>query len=179
MPSKPFGRPWWKWFGRYRHTRGFGIHSPLAFRIITEIIGDSGDTGYYTVSASHISGAIMSRKDYRRVVGLICLLRPASVFTGDETLDQAISTYIDSSIRIDSTEPEMIVSAAGGVPHPAMLTACLRRGGTVVITDCRDCRDVADVMLQAMDNGISLSGRRMLIAIGRKDLPRQHFELTF
>lgn len=28
------------WLKRYRHTRGFGVHSPFAFRFITECIGE-------------------------------------------------------------------------------------------------------------------------------------------
>ncbi len=174
---EPFDRPWWRWPGRYRHSRGFGIHSPLAFRIINDII-NGGGTGYYTVTATPLPDG-MSREDYRRIVALICLLRPGSVNTGHKALDQAIATDIDSAIRTDTTEPDMIVVCDSRLPHPAMLGACLERGGTVIITDRRDYHDHISKILQGMSHGISLSGKRMVIAIGRRDIQRQHFELNF
>ncbi|MDE5635752.1 MAG: hypothetical protein K2I52_05545 [Muribaculaceae bacterium] len=174
---EPFDRPWWRWPGRYRHSRGFGIHSPLAFRIITEII-NSGGTGYYTETAATLPAG-MSREDYRRIVALICLLRPGSVTTGHKVLDQAITTDIDSAIKTDTTEPDMIVVCDSRLPHPALLGTCLERGGTVIITDSRNLRDQISKILHGMGHGISLSGKRMVIAIGRRDIPRQHFELNF
>lgn len=175
--QEPFDRPWWKWPGRYRHSRGFGIHSPLAFRIITEII-NGGDTGYYTVTATSLPD-VVNREDYRRIVAMICLLRPGSVTTGHKTLDQAITTDIDSAISTDTTDPDMIVVCDSRLPHPAMLGACLERGGTVIITDSRNRREHISRILHGMSHGISLSGKRMVIAIGRRDIPRQHFELNF
>lgn len=28
------------WLARYRHSKGFGVHSPFAFRFITEVLGE-------------------------------------------------------------------------------------------------------------------------------------------
>lgn len=174
---RPFSRPWWKWPGRYRHTRGFGVHSPLAYRVISEIINSDG-SGYYTVAGRSLGNG-MSREDYQRVVALICLLRPRSVYTTCPVLDNLIVTDIDSTVGIGPTRPDMIVVTPGCTPCPALLKTCLERGGTVIITDRRPCMDLAADMLMTMDHGISFSGKRMVIAIGRKDLPRQHFELIF
>ena len=40
-------RRFFRWYRRWRHTRGFGVHSPFAFRLVTEAIHPPRGYAYY------------------------------------------------------------------------------------------------------------------------------------
>ena len=39
------------WIRRMRHRRGFGVHSPLAFRVVKEVLWPARDYGFYDENA--------------------------------------------------------------------------------------------------------------------------------
>lgn len=66
---------------RWRHTHGYGVHSPLAFRIITECIHPEDRYAYY--ADSHIrsmSDNEEMRRRLRLIVRLINMLRVKSIW---------------------------------------------------------------------------------------------------
>lgn len=64
---------------RWRHTRGYGVHSPLAFRIVTECVCPDSRYAYY--ADSRIDYVFKDNRHRRRqlrvLVRLIVILRPA------------------------------------------------------------------------------------------------------
>lgn len=36
-----------RWYKNWRHGRGFGVHSPLAYRLVSEVLRPRGDACYY------------------------------------------------------------------------------------------------------------------------------------
>lgn len=171
-----FHRPWWQWLSRYRHTRGFGVHSPLAYRIITEVIPHD-KSRYYPVR----SLGTMTEGDYLLTVAVMSFLRPQSVWVeGDPALARRLHERVDSAVELTRVRPEMVIVAPGAVVDVAFLVDCLTAGGSMVIVDCRSgMRSVALDSTAAMMSGMTFSNGRTLIAVARPDLPRQHFELNF
>lgn len=58
------------WISRYRHGRGFGVHSPFAYRLITEVLRQK--LPYY--DWDHVTG-----RHERMLYRLACRFRPASI----------------------------------------------------------------------------------------------------
>lgn len=72
----------WDWFRRWRATRGYGIHSPLAFRLATRVIRPEKGVIYY--GEEKLSVAESPVKDILRarlLLRLVADLQPAYVWT--------------------------------------------------------------------------------------------------
>ncbi|MDE6481155.1 MAG: hypothetical protein K2L45_12900 [Muribaculaceae bacterium] len=82
------------WIGRWRHTRGYGVHSPLAFRIVKECVRPDKKYGFY--SDAYLDFEYHEdRKGLRYAklaLRLINLLRPKRVWIpgGDRRLCTAL-----------------------------------------------------------------------------------------
>lgn len=61
----------WDWYIRWRHSKGYGVHSPYAYRFITDVIRP-GKYGYYAFE--DLEGEIESRRLYKKGCFLIRLL---------------------------------------------------------------------------------------------------------
>lgn len=82
------------WIRRWRHTRGYGVHSPLAFSIVKECIRPDKRYGFYC-DAYLDSAYNEERKALRNAkmtIRLINLLRPQRIWypNGDKRLFTAI-----------------------------------------------------------------------------------------
>lgn len=60
------------WYKRWRHSRGFGVHSPYAYRIVTEVLNPGRRYAYY------LEETLPSRR-LRLLYRVIAELRPASI----------------------------------------------------------------------------------------------------
>ena len=65
---------------RFRHKRGYGVHSPFMFHLILEVIRDRGKRYIYPPAAEHLRGIRFGeRKLYRLAFRLCSYLTPRSV----------------------------------------------------------------------------------------------------
>lgn len=68
-------------FRRWRANRGYGIHSPLAYRIVKNVVNPPGGVMYYgeeCLKSSEISGMLLNR--CRLLLRLVAELQPAYVW---------------------------------------------------------------------------------------------------
>lgn len=63
---------------RLRHSRGFGIHSPFAFRFITEVLHQPNK--YYAYD--FVPDDVLGRHDFRLLVRLVVHFRPKVIAFG-------------------------------------------------------------------------------------------------
>lgn len=75
MVRSPF-----EWFKTWRHGRGFGVHSPLAFSLLGEVLRTPDGVAYYDEEAiSRIFPRGRQRRIARTVYRLAAYVNPASV----------------------------------------------------------------------------------------------------
>lgn len=59
----------WRWLVRFRHRRGYGIHSPFAFSFVTDVIYERGEYYAYaplsTIHPGHGERPLLRRRDLR------------------------------------------------------------------------------------------------------------------
>ena len=70
------------WIRRWRHTRGYGVHSPLAFKIVKECIRPDKKYGFYCDEYLDFEyhGDRIGLRHARLIIRLLHTLRPAHVW---------------------------------------------------------------------------------------------------
>ena len=148
-------------------SRGFGVHSPFAFRFITEVL--RCPHGYYAYPAIGSSAAA------RRLYRIILALAPEKVIvTGplSDSLAVAVSlakTEVQAVPRRDKlavVPPEAIV----GISY---LRSILAAGGAVVFTNIQNA-GCAEIFAEIAPCGMTFAGLRQAVVVGG-NLPPQQF----
>lgn len=148
---------------RWRRSRGFGVHSPFAYRFITMVL--RGRMVYYS------SAEIESMPDagwHRLLFRFVCEFEPAEVcapaFSPTERRAIALA---DSRVRL---------LADGGVGE---LTMCSPKGDVAIVRDITLAPVRWRALRDGMTAGMTFTNGRTGIAVSRPDLPRQDFEILF
>ncbi len=67
----------WRWVRRFRHRRGYGIHSPFAFNLVTRVVYEEGEFyAYAPLSEQRKRRGGVAEKDDRLMLRLINDHRP-------------------------------------------------------------------------------------------------------
>lgn len=122
------------------------------------------------------------RTSLRLLVRLISTLRPATLHAAGSIAPHAIeiARLTDSHITISPDNCDFIVLGHGSDPATRDLAIeCYNRGGTVLLTDLREYKPRLRALRTAIHHGMTFTNGRTLIAVGRPDLPRQHFPLLY
>ena len=165
------------YLSRYRHSKGFGVHSPFAFRFITETLCNRKES-YYLYPALEYNGHGDERV-LKLVLRVLCALKPKSVglIPNSQPRVRDIIKEVDNEMALNFKDPEMyIVSPDYENDSDTLLAECLERGGNVLW--CEQNQDAIEI-INGMKHGMSFSNGHSLIAVGRRDLPRQDFNLFF
>lgn len=154
-----------KRFRCWRHSRGFGIHSPFAYRFITEVLCLSGGYGYYAYSSAGRD------RRMRLLVRLLAYFNPASVLIdldGGAEKAEALVREVLPHAAVNAGEPDFIISdkdIAGLMPCNALI---LGREAASVLASARS----------ALGRGMTFfNGRDCAVVAALEHLPRQDFEL--
>lgn len=164
--------------------RGFGIHSPFAFRFIRSVLREK--TPYYAYS--EIKKISRNRSEYRRLTllfRLVCEFMPETiVIYGDE--DEKMGAVISLASperhilhrRPNETESFTFVCIAAESPEAlaTALTAC-ENGGVILVHACSE--KFSRAIAEKPTFGMSFTNGSSCIHVVRHDLPRQTFELRF
>lgn len=165
------------YLSRYRHTKGFGVHSPFAFRFITETLCNRKEA-YYLYPALEYNGHGDDRI-LKLILRVLCALKPKSVglLPNAQPRVRDIIKEVNKDIVLNMKDPDMfIISPAYKNDSRHLIMECLDRGGSVLW--CEISQETIDI-IRAMKHGMTFSNGHTLIAVGRRDLPRQHFSLFF
>ncbi len=150
-------------------SRGFGVHSPFAFRFITEVLHSSD--GYYAYEQ------IGASKSSRRLYRIILDLAPAAVIvTGPLSDSQAIAVSLAKrEVEAVPRIPKLAVVPPDAIVGIAYLRSIIVASGAVVFTDICDTRS-AEIFSEIHGEGMSFVGLRQAVVVGG-DRPRQKFSL--
>lgn len=172
-------------------SRGFGIHSPFAFRFVTCVLRERGE--YYAYAElrriAH-SGARFA--DLSLLFRLVCFFEP-SVFGvyGDFGVQPRKTVALaDSRVRTmdmngspgsGDVVPDLLYVGTGGkYSDAAMLATAFRVLHEEGIVVCRGLPpDTLTGLKSCLENGMTFTNGTVTILVSRHDLPRQDFEVNF
>ena len=179
-------------YKRWRHSRGFGVHSPFAYDLVRMAIRPGRGYGYYGYNliereALRLSAASATRRDRcdaRLLLGILAqlcirrlilpkglpLMEAAAKGAGAKTLTSFPVRFKEGDFllaRRDCTE-------AGG--KEGVRNAII--SGTPVMILEPD-RSVAEAGISAMTDGLVMTGTRILLLIPRKDMVLTTYSMRF
>lgn len=160
-------------FRRLRHSRGFGIHSPFAYRFVTEVLCQRLPYyGYRTVGHD---------RTHRLLLRLTAYFRPvtAAVYAADTRPAEATMCLADSKIKFTSADtiPTFVVADAAHAPLERYLGNIVAGAHALVLHT--DGPTMAAIRA-AIPAGMTFdNGHGTLVVAGYPHLPRQDFDVKF
>ena len=163
-------------FRRWRHSRGFGIHSPFAFRFVCEVLNPPRKYGFYAYDQldalrHQLRVRTISKQRLRMLFRVIGELRPATVAIVAEAETAALLKRV---VAMAAPKAEIVDD----------------RADLLICDSLRVCPDAANAIFLNPANGAvdAFSSRQyghlyrnpdITIYVGHKHLPRQTFEVKF
>lgn len=153
---------------RWRHTLGYGVHSPLAYRIVKECIRPDELYAFYADSRidSTFAADRMRRKSMRMLVRLIHQLRPQGVWIAqrdNEVAGMLREIFPDLPVAAGGKCPEIsdfIVNFGGKDPMPAWRGAAGNADLTMADFGEKERKEIADATLVMEGSGYAIYARR-------------------
>lgn len=151
------------WLARYRHSKGFGVHSPFAFRFITEVLGEK--CPYYDY-------ARLRDRRQRLLYRIAVSLSPATYGVAGDADAAPVPMACPGAVLAAGTVDLLV---AGCEAMPEELYPTLDGGGVVVVSGKnRPLMDAAKARLDAIGHGMTFDNARDLcILVAYPRLPRQ------
>ena len=163
---------------RWRHTRGYGVHSPLAFRIVKECIHPDRRYGFYCDPYLDFEYH-EDRRGLRRarlVIRLLNLLRPTHVWMpdADKRTVEAIRMIM----------PRMRVATQKECPKTTDFIICSDCSDTASLWKRMDSQKECGMLVfgkysDCPDNNVSLEidGKEFHILLRRIGMQKQYYEV--
>lgn len=166
-----------EWWQRLRHRRGYGIHSPSAYRFITEVLNQKLPYYGYERLDSLDADPQLARLLFRvlvatapRRVGILCADPARRRLL--EQITRAALPRVELFAAAGSTD-FVVVDSDSGEPFPARIGA---KGAFVIDSDRRRMRRCLD----ALPEGTSFdNGRGIAVVVVSAGIPRQHVNVRF
>lgn len=163
-------------FRRWRHSRGFGIHSPFAFRFVCEVLNPPRAYGFYAYEEldarlRQLRLRSISRRRLRMLFRVVVELRPATVsIVADGPVAELLRFVVAKAAptaQVVDDRADLLLCASQAVCHDAVHAVFI---------------DSANGALDAFATrpyGHLYRNLDIAIYVGHKHLPRQTFEVKF
>lgn len=175
------------WLRRLRHGRGFGVHSPSAYRYIREVLRQP--CAYYAYEAVDAMAASWpgGRRHARMLLRIAASARPASVAVGCDGYLSATAAAIcrlacpSAPVAAQPGPDTGLIVMLGGVDAGAAFDRA-RSGATIVFPD-RNAPEAA-ALLGRISSELPFghcfrNGAGAAVFVGRKNVPAQSFDVSF
>lgn len=172
-------------YKRWRHTRGYGVHSPTAYTLVREVISQPYQFyGYAEIEAAlagHKHAARLER--FCRLVLRLCNhLHPRTVFCS-KTAPEAVRTAIrcavpDAVISADPSTPADLYIDTARILSPARIRRLLEADGIALLLLAID--DEADSIIRRnLLHGLLLRSARHALVLTRSSMPFVSYSVNF
>lgn len=156
-------------FSRWRHGRGFGIHSPFAYRFVTEVLRQ--EMGYYAYLR------MPGNELYRTIFRIILFLRPDSVaLIGTEEYRRAVREAVPNALMSTPAKAELIIVDGFADKNFELHKYSDKH---VIVLNYRHLK-AWTAYKKAMSCGMTFANRDSIaVATVLHHLPRQDYEVKF
>ena len=170
----------WNRYKRWRHTKGYGVHSPFAYRLVTDVLRP-GQYAYYAYNAIDfiITPAESSDHKFRQ---LILLLIRLVNFLGAKRIVASPDATRLAQVVVKATGKEClemqnlglgfnqgdIFLTTGDEADISSLNKALNDGAAVF--SLHPGKTTRNLLEKPMERGLLLNGRRRMILIPRPEM---------
>ncbi len=165
------------WYKRWRHARGFGIHSPSAYRLVREVLRPGSAYAYYAYEdigrARRALPNLLSQNELELIFRLLLHFRPASVCIpsgpSSATLEFIVKTALPGATLTTGPAEMAIVEGRESVPPS---------GATIVYFTDSSNPSLA-TLADTVTTGHILRNPTRALVITTPRLPKQTFQISF
>ena len=174
-------------YNRWRHRRGFGVHSPFAYRMVRDVLTSRGH--YYAVVRFRRDTAGLPRKtikEYAVLFRLVARLAPRRI-----NLAGSVEMQLYPVLRLADSRV-LIAEGTGGYSHcDRVLTilsasdirhtlpdGILRSGNMLVIRNLKEQPTALETVLGAVTGGWVFADSRTAIIVSDSDEPLNMVDVT-
>lgn len=169
-----------RWYKRLRRSLGFGVHSPLAYRMVTEVLNPPRVYGYYIYdripSMRKTHPTLLSNHDLQLIYRLVHELQPSSVSIYSESsaiLEILIKTAVPSA-QIKPSGGEMLICEA--MCHPEEETPS---DGFKAAFFSDSSNPAVERMWQRLGDCHFYRNPERAVLLKENGVPRQRFDIRF
>lgn len=174
-------------FRRIRTGKGFGVHSPFAFWLLTEVIrGRYAYYGYEEIEEAleqHPEEGVL-RGHCRLLLRLAGRMGAAMAILPDGTPAAVKAAVKGAGRRIRILSPRaslrgaqrLLLWSEGELPQGNALPAVLSREGSLIVV-LRPGQGVKEELWEAMGGGVLIDGGSVLIGVVKKDIRKACYEI--
>lgn len=164
-------------WSKFRRSRGFGVHSPFAFDLLSNTLHEPKGYAYYP------DGDIDKNPVLRLIMRLVARFTPRRVMVSDDP-DGLISRAVaraDSRVSLTGDAPDMVILSGSNDSPQAVDSAleAIKTGGVVFIINRRKVPDIARLLKKNMTRGMTFYSRHKLLIVAAPHLPRRDYEISF
>ena len=170
------------WYLRWRHGRGFGVHSPFAFDFLRAELRPPRGYVYYHYDRLPQTPAY-GRRTIRLIFRIMQRLRPASAAVSDSALRQTAQMACPGC-RFTGKTPELAIISDDSAA--AAVSADIASGATVphliiLRPYSKEKLHLWQSARKAASGGMGFGGKhsRALVFVSNPKLPRQDFDIRF
>ena len=184
------------WMLRFRHRKGYGIHSPFAFNFVTGVVYEQGTFYAYRKLDERYAAApapLLRRKDYRLLLRLANFQRPRNCLLVNTAADALLHEYLAAgschtqytdicgSLKPEIHSADMIVAGGLWEEQAELLTTCLKRGGLLVVVGLKEQkqRKVWRRLLATPQAQVSFDLRDFGLVFYLPELQREHYTINY
>ncbi|MCM1291748.1 MAG: hypothetical protein NC201_04815 [Prevotella sp.] len=169
----------WETYKRWRHTRGYGIHSPFAYCVVTHVISQPcAYYGYDDIAAEleHIRRARLTERLCRLILRLSNFLQPKSIYCPAGTPSVipyscrlgCSSAAILSEVK-EILKADFIVDLTASIDDFQLSELLARDGTTLLLLNVP--RNRVNFVAQNLQYGLILYSTSRMLVFVRKKLP--------
>lgn len=186
-----------RWGVRFRKRRGYGVHSPFAFGMITGVVYEKGR--YYAYEniekayhKEHLKASPWRMKDYKLVFRLANFQQPQAGLIvdkrGDSLLRMALTKgcqhcrfhFVDREMIPSQEKYDLIIVTEGWEHQVRLLLSLLREGGMLVVKGLgRRQRTAWNALLKQREAQVTFDLYDFGILLYRPTLQRQHYVVNY
>lgn len=172
-----------KQLNRWRHSRGFGVHSPYAYRLVCDVVRPNPRYGYYgyhdverAVLEARVGTSSESRFIRRACLLLRCVatLRPVSVWLPPSPpvgMTVAVEKGAGSRITEKPEDCELMVMDDPSAQDVEAIIRHISVPGHSLLVFGTSGAGLAAELGKVMTDGLVLYGLSTLLAVNRPDMP--------
>lgn len=178
-------------YKRWRHSRGYGVHSPFAYNLVDQVIRANRKYSYY--GYEDIEDCLKKvpaqerkrlRHDARLVYRLMVFLKTYGLFISEDKYDiyttianrHVIAYGVIGKLEDPFFHPGDLYLIINNKYYPTAVDEALRRGAAVIAFDPTYC---TRLNMLGLKKGLILEGKRVMISIPNPDMERTFYDMKF
>lgn len=173
-------------YKRWRHSKGFGIHSPFAYNLICEVVNPNKKYalyGYNIIEANRNHHGQTTISEARFLLRLLVFLKSKRIILPEDApgIFRVAAEAADSRIPIDSdaeslSESALICVTGNGFSLDSLSQTLQKEGVTLLVKNISP--ETRNKLWDSLPQGLMLYGRKNVILINRPGMMKVAYSIT-